>query len=198
MEGWDPVPGETPIDDLSGLKIDGITTRTQLSKAEAENILNAIQRYLAAPPSKRAAPFDLAWVKKLHTEMFGDVWTWAGKSRTTETNIGVAAYAIDTELASLLGDLDAWAESGMPLIEQAALLHHRSVFIHPFLNGNGRWARMLSDIWLYQNGHPPIAWPAEIDGTSPIRKRYLEALKSADGHDLGLLIEMYNSLAEEP
>jgi hypothetical protein len=30
--------GETPLDDISGLKIEGITTRSELDEAEAENI----------------------------------------------------------------------------------------------------------------------------------------------------------------
>jgi len=194
--GWAPIPGETPIDDLSGLKVEGVTNREQLSAVEAKNILKATVRYLAAPPSKKVAPFDLAWAKKLHAEMFGDVWQWAGKSRTSGTNLGVEPYLIDTELAALFGDLEAWAESDMPLIEQAARLHHRAVWIHPFPNGNGRWARMLADIWLYRNGHPPIAWPAEINGSSPIREQYLNALKNADGHDLEALFELYGTLAE--
>lgn len=41
MAVWETLPGETPIDDISGLKIVGITTRKQLSFVEAENILEA-------------------------------------------------------------------------------------------------------------------------------------------------------------
>ena len=90
MGEWTPIPGETLIDDLSGLKDKNITTRQQLGKAEARNIRSATIKYLAAPPSEQSAPFDLAWVKKLHAEMFGQVWDWGGKLRRTQTNIGVA------------------------------------------------------------------------------------------------------------
>lgn len=37
--------GETPLDDISGLKIKGITTRSQLDEVEAENILDAFLKY---------------------------------------------------------------------------------------------------------------------------------------------------------
>ena len=37
--------GETPLDDISGLKIEGITTRSELDVVEAENILDAFLKY---------------------------------------------------------------------------------------------------------------------------------------------------------
>ena len=49
MAIWETLPGETPIGDISGLKIKGITTRKQLSFAEAENILEATVKYLEGP-----------------------------------------------------------------------------------------------------------------------------------------------------
>ncbi len=195
MGEWTPIPGETPIDDLSGLKDKSITTRAQLGEAEARNILSATLNYLAAPPSEQTAPFDLRWVKKLHAEMFGDVWDWGGKIRRTQTNIGVSPHTIEADLTNLLADLAAWKESGMPLIEQAIRLHHRAVFIHPFPNGNGRWSRMLADIWLLRHGEKPITWPADINGESPIRETYLQALRRADDHDLDSLLALYHQLS---
>lgn len=75
MTDWATLPGETPIDDISRLKVKFITTRSELNKVEAENIRKAVVKYLAAKPTPRMAPFDVAWVLQLHREMFGDVWT---------------------------------------------------------------------------------------------------------------------------
>jgi len=69
---------ETPIDDVSGLRIKGITTRGELSVHEAENVRKAVARYLSKRPTRRQAPFDLAWVLKLHKQMFGDVGNGPG------------------------------------------------------------------------------------------------------------------------
>jgi Fic-DOC domain mobile mystery protein B len=138
--------GATPIDDASGL-IPHVTTRTQLFAVEARNISKAITRYLASVPSKRRAPFNLRWAYKLHEEMFGEVWEWAGKRRSHPVNIGVPVFQIDPDLKNLMDDLAHWHEHNTyPLIEQATRLHHRAVHIHPFKNGNGRWARLLSNI----------------------------------------------------
>jgi hypothetical protein len=67
------IPGETPIDDVSELKIKGITLRHELNEYEAKNILKAVIKYLAKKPSRRLAPFDLNWLRRLHREMLGAV-----------------------------------------------------------------------------------------------------------------------------
>lgn len=78
--------------------------------------------------------------------MFGDVWRWAGSFRKRETNIGSPPHEIELRLQNLLDHLKAWQVSEMSLIEQAVVLHHLAVQIHPFPNGNGRWARMVANI----------------------------------------------------
>jgi fido (protein-threonine AMPylation protein) len=165
MNAWKdtPIPGETPIDP-SGLRIVGITTRAELSVVEARSIRHAFVKYLAASPSLRTAPFDIAWCQKLHREMFGEVWEWAGKIRDRNINLGLPFAAIRENLAALVADLHGWSSLGMPLVEQAARLHYRAVLIHPFDNGNGRWSRMLANIWLKRNHHPMIAWPEQMIG----------------------------------
>jgi hypothetical protein len=69
-----PIPGETPIDDVSGLKIAGITTRAELNIFEAQNIEKVAAKYLIIRPAARRAPFTDEWVLNLHKKclaMFG-------------------------------------------------------------------------------------------------------------------------------
>lgn len=191
MSGWDLVPGETPID-VSGLKRKGIGTRAELNRAEAENFRKAVVKYLAMRPTARSAPFTLTWVKRLHREMFGDVWRWAGELRREDLNLGCPWHQVEVRLHELLDDLRFWESAGDPPIEQAARLHHRAVTIHPFLNGNGRWSRMLANIWMKRQGHPITEWPEEaIGSTSVIRVVYLDAIRAADEGDDGRLIDLH-------
>lgn len=192
IEPWETLPGETPIDDISGLKLKGVRTRKQLSLVEAENILKATVKYLAAKPSRRSAPFTLTWLLKLHREMFGDVWDWAGKPRQIDLNIGVVWHHVESDLQSLTTDLEFWEKNWPDVLEQAVYLHHRSVRIHPFINGNGRWARMLANIWLRLHNSPITRWPEESIGTvSPIRNEYLAAIRSADNGDMIPLLDLH-------
>jgi Fic-DOC domain mobile mystery protein B len=193
MRAWKPIPGETPIDDISGLRAKGIKTRSQLNTVEAENIRKAVVRYLAAKPTHRQAPFTLDWCFKLHRQMFGDVWRWAGSKRVTNLNIGVAVHRIDVDLQVLMDDLDYWRKrDDIEIIEQATRLHHRAVQIHPFLNGNGRWARLLANIYLRQANGIVTIWPEKTVGdTSIIRDKYLAALRAGDAGDYQPLVALH-------
>jgi Fic-DOC domain mobile mystery protein B len=189
MDAWQPIPGETPID-RSGLRDKSITNRRELNEAESRNIADAIYKYLIGALAPEDAAFDLVWALQLQAEMFGRVWEWAGRTRTVDLNLGVAWHQVETQLYSLLLNLPYWKD--MPLIEQAARLHHGAVAIHPFLNGNGRWSRMLANIWLKRNGSPPTIWPEQSVGeASVIRDEYLAAIKAADGMDYAPLIALH-------
>jgi fido (protein-threonine AMPylation protein) len=168
-----------------------------LAAAEARNISKAFLKYLAARPSFRSAPFDYPWFLKLHREMFGDVWTWAGGVRTHDLNIGVPHFQVLEQLAALVGDLHSWSGFGHALEIQAVWLHHWAVRIHPFENGNGRWARLLSNIWLKTHGEPIVAWPDRLLGVaSEVRDEYLDAIRAADGGNHDLLAGLHRRFTE--
>lgn len=185
---WTPISGETPMDP-SDLKV-RVNSRAELNALEFQNITRAITRYLAVKPGRRMAPFTVQWCRRLHREMFGEVMKSAGEFRRTQTNIGVVAGQIEVMLHGLLSDLAHW--SGRPMIEQAADLHYRAVCIHPFTNGNGRWSRLLANIWLRRHDHPLVYWPEQVIGhVSPIRDEYLADLRAADAGDLKPLIALH-------
>jgi Fic-DOC domain mobile mystery protein B len=185
------IPGETPIDDHSGLKVKGIRLRKELNVLEAENILKAVEKYFVGKLTKKKARFDFAWLLRLHKQMFGDVWTWAGRPRHFDTNLGVPHDQIEGMLFDLLKDMEYWTDT--PSLMQAALLHHRSVLIHPFPNGNGRWSRMLANIWLRLNKRPYTLWPeATVGEESIVRDEYLKALRAADQGDYNPLVELHH------
>ncbi len=192
---WETTPGETPID-VSVLKVSGVANRGQLSVVEAENIRKAIVKYLGGPLTRRTAKFDLSWMLKLHREMFGDVWTWAGETRTTNLNLGVPWHVVQGRMQNLCDDLADWQKHWPDVVEQASHLHHRAVQIHPFLNGNGRWSRLLANFWLKLNKQPLTEWPEETIGeTSVIRDEYLTAIRAADSGDYAPLMELHRRYA---
>ena len=154
---FDPIDGETPIDP-SFLKIPGITTRAELSVFEMENIRKAHLKYLGRKPTRRMARFDFEWFLRLHREMYCDVWEWAGVIRDVGLAFGSNPCSIAEDVGNLVEDLKVWTKHGMAMLEQAARLHHRAVKIHPFHNGNGRWSRLLSNIWLRLNDGPIVNW----------------------------------------
>lgn len=171
--------GETPLDDISGLKLKKITTRKELDEAEAQNILKAYINYTLTPSTIKKIEFNLSFFRKLHKDMFGDVWSWAGEFRTTQTSIGVEANKIHQALYQLQDDLKFW-EKNWDYKESATRLHHALVKIHPFANGNGRWARLATDLWLLKTGHDVLSWGGDITEVSVARTEYIASLKEAD------------------
>jgi Fic-DOC domain mobile mystery protein B len=178
--------GETPLDDISGLKLKKITTRAELDDAEAQNILKAYVKYTLNPSALKKVTFDLSFFCKLHKEMFGDVWSWAGEFRTTQTSIGVTANMIHQYLYQLQDDLKYW-ESSWDYQDTAVRLHHTLVKIHPFPNGNGRWARLATDLWLLKMGYEALSWGGNITEVSDARSAYIASLKEADQGNYELL-----------
>jgi fido (protein-threonine AMPylation protein) len=194
IEDWRTVPGETPIDP-SHLKDRSITTRAELCRAEALNIRKAYVKYMGGALTSRLAPFDYAWFLRLHHEMFCDVWLWAGQPRQIDFGtgqVGIPWAAVSQQVHALTLDLPCWADSGMSPLEQAARLHYRAVWIHPFVNGNGRWARLLANIWLRLHKAPIVIWPEYTIGQeSIIRAAYIKALEDADDGDFTRLLGLH-------
>jgi Fic-DOC domain mobile mystery protein B len=190
-----PIDDATPLDDISGLKLpsDKVYTLKEIYIAEANNIALATLKYLSAPPSKKTAPFTYEWLQELHFEMFGNVWEWAGKFRQIELSIGIKAYQVPSALKELADDIEFWDKhKTFDIHETAARIHHKAVQIHPFQNGNGRWSRMLANIYLRQHGSMPVKWQEDLLAKeNPKRDEYIQALKAADNGDYSTLIEMH-------
>lgn len=183
----------TPLtpDERKGLIPSDITYRSELNRAEQENIARAQDWAL----SRRRDVLTERFVKDLHGRMLGDVWRWAGDFRTSERNIGIAYYKIPMALRELLADAAAWIEhKAYSRDEIAVRFHHRLVQIHPFPNGNGRHSRLMADLLVMQLGRERFTWGSvNLQDAGEVRRRYIDALKAADNHDIGPLLAFARS-----
>ena len=181
--------GATPLspDEVHNLIPKHLTKQHQLDEWEQYNIARA---EIWAKNRKIKNLLSIEYVKKLHNRMFCDTWTWAGKFRQRQTNIGVSSVYIMQELKILMDDVIFWQDnSTFPLREIAVRLHHRLVFIHPFPNGNGRFSRLFADLYLINKDEPRFSWGKNnLVKDSAFRDQYLKALRSADMSDYTKLI----------
>lgn len=195
IDSTKPIDDATPLDDVSGLKLpkNKVYTLKEIYEYEAKNIAKITIKYLSAPPTKKEAPFSYNWMMSLHEEMFGDVWDWAGKLRKIELSIGIKAYLVPMELKNLCDDIAYWnSHKTFDVFERATRIHHRAVQIHPFQNGNGRWSRMLANIYLRQHDKMPVRWQEDLLAKeNPKRGEYIKALKKADNGDHRELVGMH-------
>lgn len=87
-------------------------------------------------------------------------------------------------------EIPALMEQNHP-VEYSALLHLRLVHIHPFIDGNGRTARLLMNLALLQGGYvitiiPPV-----------LRPEYLDSLKAGNRGDNQPFIALIRTMVYE-
>ena len=185
--------GQTALtqEELEGLVPSHITLRGELNEAEQANIIQALNWAY----KRKNRVLSIESLSELHKRMFGNIWKWAGKFRTSGKNIGVDAYKIQTDLKELIDNTGYWIEQGTYEPDEiAARFHHELVFIHPYPNGNGRHARMATDLLLRSMGQEPFTWGREnLINPSATRSEYIAALRAADGHDYQPLFRFVRS-----
>lgn len=133
---------------------------------------------------KRPEPvLTMPFLQELHRRMFDKTWTWAGVFRWTGKNIGVLPSSIREDLNNLLNDTDYGIEHRTYSTDEvAARFHHRLVSIHPFPNGNGRHARLMTQALQDQLGVRRFSWGrGSLVKDGETRTAYLRALQAADG-----------------
>jgi len=107
---------------------------------------------------------------------------YAGRYRDKAVFIAGSKYGVcrANDIATEMGKLFAWANSergAIHPVEFAAQLHKRFVFIHPFIDGNGRLSRLLMNAALIRDGYmlaiiPPV-----------LRQEYISLLERAHTDD---------------
>lgn len=97
-------------------------------------------------------------------------------------------YATPEETPARMDDLMRWyreAEGQVHPLVVATLFHHTFTAIHPFDDGNGRMARLLSNLILMRQGFVPMVIRQEQKNT------YLSALATADQGDARDLLDFF-------
>ncbi|MBQ6516213.1 mobile mystery protein B [bacterium] len=179
----------TPLteDEKNQLKAQWITTRAELNDLETKGIAEAEIWLL----NNKKDILNENFIKTLHKKMFGVIWKWAGIFRTTERNIGVAPYEIQSKLRVLFDDVKFWIENKTYSENEIAVrFHHRLVQIHPFPNGNGRISRLMADLLMRKLGNEKLNWGSgNLSEISELRKQYIEALRAADNGNYSNLLD---------
>ena len=185
-DGLDAAEGNTPLDEaeIEGLIPAHVQTRAELNAWEATNIGHAIEW---AYGRAHVDVLSVETLQELHRRMFGATWNWAGTFRKSDKNISphhwpqvpvmVRDLAMDTRAQYLASD------KSPPLLDDIAMrFHHRLVQIHPWPNGNGRHARLATDLLLREWNRPAFTW-GDAAGTGfgdAVRRAYIDALRAAD------------------
>jgi Fic-DOC domain mobile mystery protein B len=194
--------GETPIDEdvreFLTPKYEHIRTKDELNAAESSNIAIAISWLRDDPFPDHNAFLTQSALRDLHRRMFDEVWSWAGRLRQRQTNMGVDPTRIQEDFELLLGNTRYQIDHDTyPPAEIGVRLHRAMLAIHCFPNGNGRHARLGANELgrILGLGRTVYTWGRRSGGDrEAIRREYLDALQLADRtDDYGPLVRIATS-----
>jgi Fic family protein len=163
---------ETKLVLEEGITIGGKSLREHL---EATNNARAFD--LMESMAKKKKKIDHVVIQQIHEVVTAGIIEDAGKYRTRNVRItGAAKTPPDwSKVTGLMDELiEKIAQYKRHPVEVAALLHHGFVRIHPFIDGNGRVARLLTNLYLIARGYPPVVLRIEERG------KYYRFLRAAD------------------
>lgn len=177
LEGNTLTVSETKVLLEDGLTVGGKPLRDTfetLGHAKAYDLMFSLLR------SREISEAD---VLAMHRLFYKDIDPLAaGRYRERQVFITGSKYPVckPEQIAAEMRKLFIWIEyerSSYHPVEFAAQLHKRFVFIHPFIDGNGRLARLLMNTALIQDGYmlaliPPV-----------LRQEYISLLERAHHGD---------------
>lgn len=185
--------GATPLrpEELAALIPKFLVTQEELNSWEEKNI-NRAQKWVV---KQEEDILTITFIQKLHLHMFNQTWDWAGKFRISEKNIGVNWHLIPVNVKNLCDNAAHQIKQKFFSADEMALrFHHQLVWIHPFVNGNGRHSRLMADLLAIQQGYPRFSWGNEaLDRPTAVRKQYIDSLQCADQGDYSKLLKFARS-----
>ena len=189
------IEGNTLTLQETALVLEGITIDRKPLKDHLEAVGHKDAFLYVQDLVKEKAPFSGSIIKQIHTlvlmERPGD--------RAVTRRIPVKMMAADQtppepvvvpeQMEKLVKE---FSKKKLHPIESAALFHLKFEGIHPFVDGNGRTGRLILNLFLMQNGYPPI------NVKFADRKRYYEAFDSYyRDNDAGAMVQLIAEYVEE-
>ena len=145
--------------------------------------MNAALHFINNTLMNRFGKMTLNDILQVHKRVLGYVDPIeAGELRTTQVFVGGYVPPSSSEIEELLDDYVEWMNSeetgALHPVEFAALAHYKFIFIHPFLDGNGRTSRLIMNLILLRAGYPPVIIKLSQ------RQEYYETIKQANRGDI--------------
>ena len=174
IEGNTLTRRETAVVIEKGLTVSGKSLKEHLEATNHAKALDYVHTLVQKKPSRLTAKDILA----IHDIILKGIDDGnAGHYRTVPVRISGSAVVMPNprKVPDLMDEFQDWltGKHNLHPVAFAGEAHYRLVTIHPFVDGNGRTARLLMNLLLMMHGYPPAI----------IRKRdrlaYISALEKA-------------------
>lgn len=167
---------------------------TTKSEKEVKNYFAVLNKINVL--SKRREPLSIKLTLELHRGLMEGLHREIGKFRDSEVFIGRKTktelvvkhsppFHKEEEIKNAIEELYSWVnknEELHPLI-RAGILHHQFAYLHPFFDGNGRLARILTAYFLLLKQYEVVRFFILDDYYDIDRQQYSDTLHLADNGD---------------
>ena len=178
IEGSTLTLRETQLILETGLTIGGKSLREHFEVINHQAAIEYVEAL--ATQDEPITPYH---VRQIHTLVLTNIDSEnAGTYRQGAVRIAGTEYEPPDgwEVPRLMHEWSEWLQGEARMlhpVEQAAVAHHRLTAIHPFIDGNGRTARLVLNLLLLRSGYPP-AIILRVN-----RRQYYRVLQRADRGD---------------
>jgi Fic family protein len=191
IEGSTITLHETKLILETGLTIGGKSLREHFEVINHRDAIDYVETL--ANSTEQITPFHVRQIHKLVLTRIDE--DSAGSYRQTKVQIAGAAHTPPEawRVSQEMDEWGAWLAGNQDLLhpaELAALAHHRLVAIHPFIDGNGRMARLVMNLLLMRQGYPPTVI------LRANRREYYRVLAEADAGKPAVLVNFVGRAME--
>jgi Fic family protein len=192
IEGNTLTLNETRLVLMEGITIGGKSLREHLDVINQRQAIEWIEEFVKNEGKIRE--IDILHLHRITLKGISDYW--AGKYKASQNRIvgsklkTTPPYKVSSEMDNLVHQINRNQNKYNP-IELATYAHHELVRIHPFIDGNGRVARLLCNLILMKYGFPPIIIKVKD------RKKYFDTLEKAHFGKLDIFVNFIALRVEE-
>jgi cell filamentation protein len=153
--------------DLVLRNLRGIASKQAMDDAEATALERATDRVIGTFDA--AHRFTAADVCEIHRVWLGEIYEWAGRYRQVNVSKGAFPFAAAAHISALMAEFEqdplrrhtpCNVTNRAGVVRALAEVHTDLVLIHPFRDGTGRAARLLSTLMALQAGLPLLDFGA--------------------------------------
>lgn len=178
----------------------GITDKTEMEHFEEERFERLMDDAATRFDSDhRFTAQNILWLHKFWLE---GVFPWAGAYRTVNIGKGGFMFAAAAHVPELMRQFEndqltrltpCRFEQTEDVVAALAEVHVELILIHPFREGNGRIARLLSVLMALQAGLPPLDF-SELQEAK--RDEYFAAVQAGMDRDYKPMERIFNGVIE--
>lgn len=190
---FEPGSGKRVLKNLLGIK-----SKREIDRVEALEQLPVLEELSGIYDKDHL--FTVADICKIHEVWLGRIYEWAGQYRRVNVSKDGFPFAAANQIPRLMSELERGGLkkhtpcrfSSIGGISRAiAVVHTELVLIHPFREGNGRVARILSALMALQAGLPSLDFNG-IKGKK--RQEYFAAVRAGMDNNYEPMEKVFNAV----